>query len=85
MQKPRASLSRLRFSAWLPAIASQNGFIKSVAAVRSTGLRLLHFSAPKDIGAVGPAGIPSYYYKIVMIIKLNLSVGFGLGQRRYPL
>jgi len=42
-------------------------------------------ATPKSFGAVGPAGIPSYYYKIVMIIKLNLSVGFGLGQlRRYP-
>ena len=48
---------RIRFDAWLRARAPRGQVYKSVAAVRSTGLRLLHFSTPKAFGVISPAGI----------------------------
>jgi len=49
---------------------------QSVAAVRSTGLRLLHFSNPECFGAISPAGISANNYEIVMISQDNFLIIF---------
>ena len=50
---------------------------KSVAAVRSTGLRLLHFSNPELLSGLSALQVSPYHYRIVMIGKINFSIKFS--------
>ena len=56
--------------------------VQSVAAVRSTGLRLLHFSNPEGFRGYQPCRYLRYNYRIVMISKINFLRGFCLRQLR---
>ncbi|HET6888436.1 MAG TPA: hypothetical protein VFH87_10975, partial [Candidatus Udaeobacter sp.] len=63
-----------RLNAWLST--RRGKFYESVAAVRSTGLRLLHFSNPEGFRGYQPCRYLRYNYRIVMISKINFLRGF---------
>src|SRR5262249_52869847 len=66
---------------WRPSsCAASERLTKSVAAVRSTGLRLLHFSYPEDVRGYQPCRYRRYHYRIVMISKGIFLRGFCLRQ-----